>query len=104
LALLAAAFSAGLLIARISTDSPLWGIVVATVVMIVALYFVFAPLLHTWPFRNSGRFESAARRKRVGYEGLPGSSADLSKAKFGDGLDTSIRNAGDVDASEANIP
>jgi hypothetical protein len=40
---------------------------------------------------------------RVGYRGRPGSRGDLSKAKFGKGLDTAIDNEGDVDASEADI-
>jgi hypothetical protein len=85
----------------------MWGIVVATVVMFVALYFVFAPPLQRWPFnKREPQLAPAAvrpQRKRVGYEGLPGSSGDLSKATFGDQLDTSIKNAGDVDASEADI-
>jgi hypothetical protein len=40
---------------------------------------------------------------RVGYRGRPGSRADLSRAKFGEGLDVAIDNEGDVDASEADI-
>ena len=52
-AAIAVAFDAGLVIARITSDAPLWAIGVATVVMLVALYFVFAPLTHTWPSKSS---------------------------------------------------
>jgi hypothetical protein len=51
-AAIAAAFDAGLVVARITSDAPLWAIAAATVVMVVALYFVFVPAAHRWPFNR----------------------------------------------------
>ncbi|MGA2471778.1 MAG: hypothetical protein ABSG64_13940 [Solirubrobacteraceae bacterium] len=52
MAAIAAAFDAGLVVARITSNAPIWAIVVATVVLIVSLYFVFAPVWGGWPFRH----------------------------------------------------
>jgi uncharacterized membrane protein YfcA len=51
IATIAAGFVVGLLIARITSQPPLMAIIAAVVVMIVALYFVFAPVWSWWPFR-----------------------------------------------------
>jgi len=40
---------------------------------------------------------------RRGYVGLPGSKGNLSRATFGDKLDTAIENEGEVDAREAEF-
>jgi|GEM_PF-5648671 len=52
MAAIAVAFDAGLVVARITSEAPLWAISIATLVMFVALYFVFAPVLHRWPFAH----------------------------------------------------
>jgi hypothetical protein len=38
-------------------------LIVAGAVMIVALYFVFAPVMHTWPFNRRGPGRLASGRE-----------------------------------------
>jgi hypothetical protein len=45
--------------APLGTSIPLWPAYLSWAIGIPALYFVFAPLLQTWPFRRRGRQQSA---------------------------------------------
>lgn len=49
-ATIGAGFDVGLSVARTTSDTPVVAIIAASVVMLVALYFVFAPVFHRWPF------------------------------------------------------
>jgi len=75
--------------------------------MLVALYFVFAPLMRTWPFRGAEPLAADPSHRRtegrIGLDAAPGSYTDVSKATFGEGLDAAIKNNGEVDASEADF-
>lgn len=46
---------------------------------------------------------SEPQQQRIGYVGRPGSSANLSDARFGAELDTAIDNSGEVDARNARF-
>lgn len=93
-AAIAVAFDAGLVVARITSDAPLWAIGIATLVMFVSLYFVFTPLIHRWPF--AGLYDpilpNPPTTQRVGIRNHPGAKSTSRRSHFGPGVDAGIEN------------
>lgn len=107
-AALAGSFEVGFVIALVNSYIAPAPIIAAGVVLLLSLYFVFAPVMHTWPFRGHENVQPvhepdapAEAPRRYGYIGREGSRGDLSQAIFSDNLDVAIDNRGDIDASHA---
>jgi hypothetical protein len=108
-AAIGAAFEAGFVIALITSYVPPTPLIVAGIVLIVSLYFVFAPIMRTWPFRSARDSGEPPQQpeppepRRYGVITRETGRTNIPGARFGSGIDVPIDNAGITDAPDAEF-
>lgn len=80
---------------------PMIGII-CWLLAVILLILLFTPV-RGWLGITPSTRRSSEVTGRIGVDAAPGSYTNVSKATFGEGLDTAIKNEGEVDASEADF-